>query len=247
MIVSTKWEVERLRAIGWIVGEVLGKLTDAAKPEMTTGDLDRLTAKLLAEHQANATPRKVYNYPGHICISVNDEVVHGIPGERTLQPGDLIKLDLTADRDGFVADATRQIILDPAPEQAIRLADCARGAFEAALAMVRPGVFFRDIGACVEDYVGGWGFSVIRDLSGHGVGKSVHEEPEVPNFCNMSNRSKIKPGQVFTIEPIICAGRGKIKEGSDRWTLSTVDRSLAAHFEETIHVSDSGPEILTRI
>lgn len=245
MLVKNEYDRQGLLAIGKIVAEILGALSRHAKPGVSTRDLDDHARDLLAAAGAESTPAKEYRFPGRLCISVNDEVVHGIPGERVLREGDLVKLDLTADKHGFVADATRMVLLEPAGGVAECLAACATRACRAAIALARPGMELSKLGAAIHKIVSDSGFSVVKDLCGHGVGRHTHEEPEVPNFADRSNRDRLKKGSVITIEPIINAGRGGVRSLADGWTIVTADRSLSAHYEETIIVGDDGGEIVT--
>ena len=245
MLVKNEYDRQGLLAIGSIVAEVLADLSEQARPGVTTRNLDDRARVLLAAAGAESTPAKEYNFPGQLCISVNNEVVHGIPGDRVLAEGDLLKLDLTADKQGFVADATRMVLLDPADELATRLADCATRACRAAIAIARPGLELSKLGAAINKIVKESGFHVVKELCGHGVGRHVHEEPEVPNFADRANRGILKKGMVITIEPIIKAGRGGVRTLADGWTIVTSDKSLSAHYEETIIIGDDGGEIIT--
>lgn len=231
--------------IGRIVARVLAVLCQKAEPGMTTGELDELAGKLLFRYGADATPRKEYGFPGRLCVSVNDEVVHGVPGGRVLQQDDLVKLDLTADRYGYVADATRMVVLGRSNRVAGDLADSARRACEAAIALAKPGVRLGDLGAVIEKTVSNDGFHVIKELTGHGVGRRIHELPEVPNFDDGVNSDVLRRGMVIAIEPIISPGTCRLKLMGDGWTLTTEDGALAGHYEETILVGRDGAEVLT--
>jgi methionyl aminopeptidase len=234
-----------LRAIGRIVRLSLEAMAQAARPGLTTAELDAVCADVLTAHGAEASPAKVYGFPGTACISVNDEAVHGIPGSRKLAGGDLVKCDVTAQKDGYVADAAVTVRVGPVSGQAQALARCAESAFRRGLAMARPGKRVGDIGRAVEEEVRRCGFRVIRTLCGHGVGRSIHEEPYVPNFYDPRHNAKLTNGLVLTIEPIIAAGNGQVRLGADRWTVSTKDRSLAAHYEHSLVVTRTGPVLLT--
>ena len=238
-------DLEGLTAIGRVVGRVLAHLSQLVRPGVTTDELDRVCEQMLKAENARATPRDVYGYPRHLMVSINDEAVHGLPGARVIKPGDLVSLDLTADRNGYVADAAVTVVVEGANATRRKLAACAQAAFEAGLAEVRPGVSVRRIGRAVEAEVERQGFSVIRELTGHGVGRTIHEAPTVPNFDDPSANTILTEGLVLTIEPIICSGTGRVYTAADRWTLKTQDRSPAAHFEHTIVVRREGPLILT--
>lgn len=245
MLVKNDYEREGLLAIGAIVARTLDALVQHSRPGVSTRDLDDIALRLLREAGAESTPAKEYKFPGQLCISVNNEVVHGIPGDRVLRDGDLVKLDLTADKRGFVADATRMAAVGTIPDEARRLAECATHACRNAITCVRPGLELKKLGGIIQESVIGCGFAVVRDLCGHGVGRHVHEEPEVPNYPDRSNRARLKAGSVITIEPIINAGSPAIRQLDDGWTIITSDGGLSAHYEETIIVGENGGEIVT--
>lgn len=245
MRVRTDYDLYGMRGIGGIVAEVLDRLCLAAVPGMTTGRLDELAGLFLDEFGASPTPLKEYGFPGRVCVSVNDEVVHGVPGSRVLREGDLLKLDLTADKLGFVADATRMVALAPADDLSLRLAESAKKACLAAVAAAREGVTLNSLGGVIEKSVARDGFRVIRELCGHGIGRRVHEEPEVPNYPDGCNPSVLRGGMVITIEPIISAGTVSLLRLADGWTLATADRARSAHYEETVVVGGEGCEIVT--
>ena len=180
-----------------------------------------------------------------MCISVNDEVVHGIPGERVLQPGDLVKLDLTAEKDGYHTDSALSVEVQPAKSQARELGHCAERAFRQALDAARPGNRTKDIGRAVEREVRRRGFHVVKELGGHGIGRTIHEPPSVPNYADFSAQHKLTEGLVITIEPIIAAGTGNVLLDKDGWTYRTTDGSLSAHYEHTIVITRGGPILVT--
>ena len=235
-VVQVKNEYDRqgMMAIGGIVARVLDELCERAMPGMTTAGLDMLAGEMLHAYGAEATPRKEYGFPGRLCISVNDEVVHGIPGARELREGDLVKLDLTADKRGYVADATRMALLPPGSETAERLAECARMACHAAVGAAKAGMGLVELGGIIQEEVKKQGFHVIKQLCGHGVGRRTHEEPEVPNFADQSNTRVLREGMVIAIEPIISGGSGVIRSLADGWTMATADGAWAGHYEETV-------------
>jgi methionyl aminopeptidase len=187
----------------------------------------------------------VYGFPGDACISVNDEVVHGIPSDRVIQSGDLVKLDLTAERDGFHTDSAITVEVPPASGKSRALAGCAEKAFRRAFNVARAGNRTRDIGRAVEREVRRRGFQVVRELGGHGVGRAIHETPRVPNFADPLARDILTAGLVITIEPIIVAGSGRVSLDQDGWTVRTTDGSLSAHYEHTIVITKGEPLLLT--
>lgn len=245
MQVKNEYDRQGLLAVGRIVDSVLNELCLAAKPGMTTAALDVLAARLLEDMGAEATPHKEFGFPGCLCISVNDEVVHGIPGSRILQEGDLIKLDLTADKRGFVVDAARMVIPGASDDISRGLADCARRACHTAIANAREGVKLSQLGGIIQDEANRDGFLVIKELCGHGVGRRTHEEPEVPNFPDNDNSGRLRRGMVITIEPIISAGDGTFHKMGDGWTLVTADGARSAHYEETVIIGRQGAEVVT--
>jgi len=247
MSIATQSELDGLLRIGRIVGRILRSLADRVAPGVTTRELDETCAALLREQGARPTPADKLGFPGAACISVNDEAVHGVPGDRVIQPGDLVKLDLTADLDGFVADAARTVVVAPCAPQAAALEACARAAFEGGLARAQSGARVREIGKAVEREVEKRGFRVLRELVGHGVGRSVHEPPVVFNYDEPRSFDRLHEGLVITIEPIVSNGSRKVVEAGDGWTLRTEDGSLSAHFEETVVITRRGPIVATAV
>jgi len=245
MTISSHGELNKLRDIGKIVHEVLLEMAAAVRPGTTTATLDAVGASMLAKHGAESSPPKVYQFPGAVCISVNEEAVHGIPGDRVINEGDLVKLDLTAEKDGFVADSAITVRVGKVTAEAESLARCAESAFNHALHAAQPGNRVNEIGRAVSQEVRHCGFSVIKALCGHGVGRSIHEDPCVPNHYDPRFRSKMHEGLVLTIEPIIAAGRGDVVLEADKWTIRTADRSLSAHYEHTMVITKGGPILVT--
>lgn len=255
MTIRSRDELDGLREVGLVVREALDALEAAVRAGISTSELDAVASAVFRAHGARSAPQLVYDFPGTVCISVNDEIVHGVPGSRRLAAGDLVKLDVTAEKDGFVADAARTVVV-PSPEPAAdegdrrvelgcRLMRCAEDAFHAAMDVVRVGARVRDIGRVVETTVERHGFAVVRELSGHGVGRSIHEEPTVPNFYQHESRVRLHRGLVLAIEPIISAGSGAAFMAADGWTVKTVDGALAAHYEHTVVVTEGAPTLVT--
>jgi methionyl aminopeptidase len=212
---------------------------------VTTGELDAVAARIFARHGARSAPAAVYGFPGTVLISVNDEIVHGIPGERRLQRGDLVKLDVTVEKDGYVADAARSVIVEQGTPTAERLVQCAEAAYHKALAVARAGTRVNEISRAVEREVRAWGFAVVRGLAGHGVGRTIHESPEVPNEYNPRQQDVLTEGLVITIEPMISAGSRRPVQSSDGWTIRTHDGSWSAHYEHTLVITRGMPVVLT--
>jgi len=234
-----------LREVARIVRRVLDDVAAHVHPGVTTADLDRVAARVLVEECARSAPAVTYGFPGNVLISINEEVVHGVPGRRKIVRGDLVSIDVTVEKAGFVADAARTIVLDGASDLARRLAACAESALEAGLAVARAGTLVNEIGRAVDTEVRRCGFVVVRGLSGHGVGRTIHEWPDVPNEYNARQRDMLTEGLVLTIEPMICASGGRTVVGKDGWTVRTRDGSLAAHAEHTLVITKDRPVILT--
>lgn len=245
MSIDTEADWVGLRKVGRIVRLTLDALEKRVKSGVTTAELDRVAAEIFAAFGARSAPADTYNFPGTVLLSVNDEIVHGIPGNRVLQNGDVVKLDVTAEKDGYVGDAARTVVIGPASDVAHRLARCARAAFVGALAVVRAGTPVREIGRTVSRLVVEQGFSVVPDLDGHGTGRQIHEPPVVPNVFHPRQRDILTEGLVITIEPIISVGKTEAIEDDDGWTLRTRDGSLAAHYEHTLVVTRGRPILLT--
>jgi methionyl aminopeptidase len=245
MSINSPEELEKLKACGRIVARALRAMAAAVRPGVTTAELSAIATKILEESGAQSSPPLVYKFPGDVCISINDEVVHGIPGKRVIQPGDLVKLDLTAVKDGYHTDSAVTVQVPPVAEQARALAHCAERAFRQALGAAQAGNRTRDIGRAVEREVRRRGFHVIPELGGHGVGRTIHEEPRVPNFSEPSARHILTEGLVITIEPIIAAGTGRVFTDRDGWTVRTADRSWSAHYEHTVVITKNEPILLT--
>jgi methionyl aminopeptidase len=245
MSISSEADWRGLREAGRVVRLTLDALEAAAQPGVTTADLDAIAARIFAEHGSRSAPAMVYGFPGAVLISVNDEVVHGIPGARRLRRGDLVKLDVTVEKDGYMADAARTVAMPGADPLAMQLRACAMDAFRLAISAARAGRPVRDIGRIIDREVRRRGFSVIPDLSGHGIGRTIHESPSVPNYYEPRQREVLTEGLVVAIEPIISSGSGRVVTAADGWTIRTRDRSLAAHFEHTVVITAGEPVLLT--
>jgi len=236
---------EGLRAAAAVARLTLDLLERAVRPGVTTAELDALAAALFAAHGARSAPAMVYGFPGTVLLSINDEIVHGVPGRRALAGGDLVKLDVTVEKDGYVADAARSVVVPPASETALRLVACAQDAFRAGLSVARAGVRVSEIGRAVERVVRRQGFSVVAELFENSVGRTIHEPPTVPNQWDPRQRDVLTDGLVVTIEPLIAVGAAHAVTARDGWTIRTSDGSLAAHYEHTIVVTRGRPVVLT--
>jgi methionyl aminopeptidase len=213
---------------------------------VTTAALDEVGASFLRGQGAESAPQAIYSFPGFCCISVNDEVVHGVPGPRRLAAGDLVKLDVTARLDGYIADAAVTVPVGEVTAEHQALCDAAHAAFVKALPHVRPGNRVSDVGRVIDAEVRGRGFAVVREVAGHGVGRTIHEPPDVLNYFNPHQRDRFEDGQVVAIEPIITMSQTRLVEDPDGWTLRTKNGVFAAHYEHTVLVTAAGVELLTR-
>ena len=245
MSISTPADWIGLRHVARIVRAVLDAVEAHVKPGVTTAELDAVAAKVMAERGGRSAPTLTDGFPGHVLISINDEIVHGVPGRRQIARGDLVSLDATVECGGFVADAARSVAVPGASDEAQRLVACAESALQAALEVARAGNLVSEIGRAVEQEVHRCGFTVVRGLSGHGVGRTIHEWPDVPNQFNPRQRDVLTDGLVLTIEPMICAGNGRTFVAKDGWTVRTRDGSLASHHEHTLVITKGKPVVLT--
>jgi len=243
--IKTDEELTKLKVVGKIVRKALDAMAAAVRIGISTAELDQIGATTLKEYGAEAAPPKVYGFPGSVCISVNDEAVHGIPGSRALRDGDLVKLDLVAVKDGLFADAAVTVRVGNVSTTADALVRCAEAAFWKAMSVARIGFRTCHIGREVERETRSNGFRVMPGFGGHGVGRSIHEEPSVPNYYDRTCRTKLFDGLVIAVEPIITTGNGRGVLLSDRWTVRTADRSLSAHYEHTLVITKGAPLLLT--
>ncbi len=241
-------EIELMAQGGAILNATLQTLRAAVKPGITTGELDDLAENFIRSHEG-ATPafKGLYGFPGSICASVNQEVVHGIPSrKRVLHEGDIISLDVGVGYKGYFTDSAITVPVGAVSADVQRLLDVTAAALEAGIQAAQIGNHVGDIGAAVQGVVEPAGFSIVRDLVGHGIGVEFHEEPQVPNYGKPKRREKLVPGLTVAIEPMVNVGGPATKTLADRWTIVTTDGSLSAHFEHTVAVTESGPWVLTR-
>lgn len=245
MSIESRADWDSLKQVGRVARLTLDLLAEQVRPGVTTGELDAAATELFAAHGARSAPALVYGFPGTVLISINDEIVHGVPGRRRIVAGDVVKLDVTVEKGGYVADAARSVVVAPGSATAHRLVDCATAAFDAALAVARAGVRVNEIGRAVEREVRRHSFTVVEGLSGHGVGRTIHEEPSVPNQYDPSQRDVLTEGLVLTIEPMVSAGSGRMVQGRDGWTLRTQDGSWPAHHDHTLVITRGAPIVLT--
>ena len=227
-----------------MVSEILKILEGEIKPGITTLELDALAAKLIQERGGKPAPPEV-GFPGNICVSVNDEVVHGIPGDRVLKAGDIVSIDVTASFDGFYGDMASTYPVGEISDKTRRLLDVTKSSLYTGIASIVDGKRLGDVSYTIQTYIEKNGFSVVRDFVGHGIGRSMWEEPQVPNFGSPDRGSRLKNGMVLAIEPMVNAGDYKVKILDNGWTAVTEDGELSAHFEHTIAIIDNKAEILT--
>jgi methionyl aminopeptidase len=238
-------EIRTMRRAGRVVAEMHDRIRSALRPGVTTLQLDAIGREVLERRGARSNFLGYHGYPAVICASPNDVVVHGIPDGRVLDDGDIVSIDCGAIVDGYHGDAAFTAGVGTIDAEAERLVDVARRALEVGIAELRPGGRLGGLGAAVESTIERAGFSVVRDYVGHGIGTAMHEPPDVPNFGKPGRGKKVTVGDVFAVEPMVCAGSDATEVLDDGWTVVTVDGSLAAHWEHTVAVTDDGPEILT--
>ena len=247
IIIKSNHEIDLMRGAGRIVAEALNLVEANVKPGITTAELDKIAEEFITKHGARPSFKGLYGFPSSLCISVNNEVVHGIPGSYVLKEGDIISVDCGAELNGFHGDAARTFPVGKVSKEAQTLIDVTRNCFFEGLKFAQVGNRLTDISHEIQNYVEGSGFSVVRDFVGHGIGKNVHEDPEVPNFGKSGRGPILKEGMVLAIEPMVNVGSFKVKTLSDKWTVVTSDGSLSAHYENTVAILPDGPEILTLI
>jgi methionyl aminopeptidase len=246
MSIESQDDFDGIVRAGRAVARVLKAMVSAVQIGTTTRDLDDIGASELKQQGARSAPRAFYGCPSDNLISVNDAIVHGLPGRHTLRAGDVVKVDVTAELDGYIADAATTVVLPGGHANGERLRACAVAAFDAGLAAASAGRRVAEIGRAVEREVTSHGFAVLRELSGHGVGRRIHEEPTVANYYDPFQRDVLTEGLVLTIEPLISERRTRIVQDEDGWTLRTRNGCLAAHYEHTLIITNGTPLIVTR-
>ena len=244
-------DIEQMRVAGKLASEVLDYITPHVRPGVSTGELDRLCHEFMVGVQhtipapLNYAPAGYQPYPKSVCTSVNHQVCHGIPGERQLKNGDIVNIDVTVIKDGYHGDTSRMFMVGEPSIQAKRLCDITYECMWLGIRAVRPGAHLGDIGAVIQRHAEASGYSVVREFCGHGIGTRFHEEPQVLHYGRPGTLDELVPGMIFTIEPMINAGRREIRELADGWTIVTKDHSLSAQWEHTVLVTDDGHEVLT--
>ncbi len=238
-------EIERIRASAQLVARTLEMLGGEVKPGVTTADLDRLAETFIRDHGARPAFKGYRGFPATICPSVNEEVVHSIPGVRRLKNGDIIGIDVGVEKEGFYGDAAFTFPVGEVSEEVQRLLAVTREALRKGIEQAKSGNRVGDISHAIQSHAEQNGFSVVRELLGHGIGRQMHEEPQVPNFGPPDRGPRLMAGQVLAIEPMVNVGRPEVRTQPDGWTVVTKDGSLSAHFEHTVAVGSDGPEILS--
>jgi methionyl aminopeptidase len=238
-------ELQTMARANRIVVDALDALEAAAVPGVTTKEMDQIARAVIEKAGARPAFLGYRGYPASLCISVNEEVVHGIPGTRKLREGDIVGLDLGCIFEGFFGDAARTVAVGPVSDEASRLMQATREALAAGVELCRPGKRVGDIGHAVQTHAESYGYSVVREFVGHGIGTSLHEEPQVPNYGPPGRRERLVPGMCLAIEPMVNAGGADVEVLADGWTAVTRDRSLSAHFEHSVAVTSFGPWILS--
>jgi len=243
---KSEGEMAAMRESCRLAAEVLAAVAEAVAPGVTTGELDLLARRLIAERKARPSFLGYRGFPAAMCISVNDEVIHGIPGKRVVRPGDVVSLDVGVLKDGFHGDCATTVMVGVVDPDVIRLVEATRRALAAAVAAAGPGVCLSDVSHAVQSIVEAAGCSVVRDFVGHGVGRELHEDPQVPNYGKPGRGPVLRPGMTLAIEPMVNLGSGGVDVLGDGWTVVTRDGKPSAHFEHTVAVLGGGAEVLTR-
>ena len=247
IVLKSPREITLMREAGQILVAAMRMCRDLVKPGVSTLEIDREVEALIRERRAKPAFKGYRGFPATICASINEEVVHGIPAAtRRLEEGDIVGLDLGAIVDGYYADAAMTLPVGEVSERARRLIEVTREALDLAIAQARPGRRLGDVSAAVQRHAERAGFGVVRSFVGHGIGRELHEDPQVPNFGEPGKGPLLRPGMVLAIEPMVTMGHWEVRVLKDRWTAVTEDGSLAAHFEDTVAVTDAEPDVLTR-
>lgn len=246
IILKSNRELEKMRAAGRLVARALEELRRHIRPGVTTAELDRIAEEFIVRHGGRPTFKGYRGFPAAICASPNDVVVHGIPGDVVLKEGDIFSVDVGVTLDGFIGDTAWTFPVGEVDPEAARLLEVTERSLEAGIAAAQPGGYVSDIGAAVQAVVEAAGFSVVREYTGHGVGRHMHEDPPVPNYGPPGRGPRLKPGMVLAIEPMVNAGTHEVEVLADGWTAVTKDRKISAHFEHSVAITEEGPFVLSR-
>ncbi len=245
IILRSQREISKIRESSRIDREILEELIESAKPGITTQQLNDMSVALMKRYGVVSATLGYKNYPRHICVSINEQVVHGIPGDRMLLDGDIVSVDICVHKNGYYGDCAQTVAVGEIDEEKKTLLDTGRRALDTAIAKAVPGNRIGDISYAIESTAAEAGCSVVREFTGHGIGTSMHEDPKIPNYGRANTGPRIKPGMVFAIEVMINAGTWEVKVLGDNWTVVTVDGKPSVHFENTIAVTKDGNEVLT--
>jgi len=245
IIIKSDREIELMRQAGKIVAAVLKILSEQMKPGMKTKELDAIAGREVAGLGAKPSFKGYRGFPASLCVSINDEVVHGIPGERVIADGDIVSLDFGAVYDGYQGDAALTVAVGDISPEAKDLLETTEAALGAGIAAAKPGGRLGDVSAAIQNYAEARGYSVVREYTGHGIGRDMHEEPQIPNFGNPGVGPRLASGMALALEPMVNAGDWRTRVDSNHWTVLTADGKLSAHFEHTIVITDGEPEVLT--
>lgn len=246
IILKSDDEIAIMRHAGRVVANTLQVLVDALEPGLVVKELDKIVRKEFEKHKVEPTFLGYHGYPATVCVSVNEEIVHGIPGKRVLAEGDIVSLDLGATYKGFVADSARTVIIGkPKDEKSQELVDVTKGSLDEGIRHLQAGRMLGEVSNAIQTYIETRGFGVVREYVGHGVGRAMHEEPQVPNFGPADRGPILKKGMVLALEPMVTMGDWRTRQLEDNWTVVTADGSLSAHFEHTIAVRNGDAEVLT--
>ena len=243
--IKSAQDLEAMARAGAIVGATITRLKRCVEPGITTRELDNIAYKEITRQGARPTFKGYRGFPASICASVNEEIVHGIPGKRALKEGDIIKMDVGATIDGFIGDAAVSVAVGKVAQEALDLMEATRQSLEEGIKASQPGNRIGDIGAAVQTYAEARGYGVVREFVGHGVGRFLHEDPQVPNYGQSGKGPLLRPGMCIAIEPMLNLGDWRTRILEDQWTVVTADGSLSAHFEHTIAITQDGPRVLT--
>jgi methionyl aminopeptidase len=245
IVVKTRAQIDKMRQAGILVAQTLDLMERLAKPGIRTIDLDAAAEEFILSKGAVPAFKGYMGYPATLCVSIDDEVVHGIPSDRSLKEGQIVSVDVGVNLDGWYGDAARTLCIGDVSADAKRLLEVTQEALKRGISQAKAGNRLGDISAAVQTYAEEHGYSVVRELVGHGIGQRMHEEPQVPNFGRAHTGPELKAGMVLAIEPMLNVGGCEVSFDADKWTVRTADGSLSAHFEHTVAITEGGPEILT--
>lgn len=250
IVLKSAHELALMRDAGRIVAEVLERLREEVAPGITTSDLEKIAEEIIVKRYGAIPSFKGYRgFPGMVCTSINEEIVHGIPGKRVLHEGDIVSIDVGVIHKGYHGDAAITVAVGNVDAESRRLMAVTAEALRIGIEAARPGHWTSDISRAIQEYVEGQGYSVVREYTGHGIGRQMHEEPQIPNYYDprLGGRVRLRPGMTFALEPMVNIGGWQTRVLDDRWTVVTADGTRSAHFEHTVAVTKNGPEILTKL